>query len=121
MPSIGEKMKASGFQHWTTVVATRVAFLCGLFVFLCAHRADGGPMPMPLEAQLDLASRIVVGKITEITPVEENLGPGSHCGRATVEVAETLKGDPAKTIQFLVVTKLVDGWQGDPAPHVPGG
>ena len=75
-----------------------------LVLLIGVQRAAAGPVPMPLTADLDLASDVVVGKITQITPVEENVGPGSHCGRATVEVEETLKGQPAKTIQFIVLT-----------------
>lgn len=59
---------------------------------------------MPLEAQLDIASNVVLGKITAIEPVKENIGPGSYCGKATIAVEEALKGEPLKAIQFNVVT-----------------
>ena len=88
---------------------SRVPAACGVIGLAFAlmtgvQRAAAGPVLMPMAPELDLASNVVVGKITQITPVEENRGPGSHGGRATVEVEETLKGEPAKTIQFLVLT-----------------
>src|SRR4051794_24339566 len=91
--------------------------LIGLLVTSVAQRTAAGPAPMPLQAELDLVSDVVVGRITKITPIKENRGPGSHCGRITVEVRETLKGRPSKTLQFLGVTALEPGWGGQEGFH----
>ncbi len=90
---------------------------CVIFVFLGVQCACAGPVPMPLEAQIDLASDVVVGQITKIDPVEENNGPGSHGGRATIQVSEALKGSAVKTIQCFVITSLDPGWQGAASPE----
>jgi hypothetical protein len=92
------------------------AAVLGILVLCRTQYVSAGPVPMPLEAQLDLASDVVVGRITRITPVDENRGPGSHCGRVTVAIRETLKGRPAKTLQFLGMTALDPDW-GGAQPH----
>jgi hypothetical protein len=60
---------------------------------------------MPLVCHLDLAERIVIGKIVKMGPLQAKPGGIVRDCTATVEVRETLKGKPAKTIDITVA-----GW-----------
>lgn len=79
------------------------AVAVGALVMLFSIEANAGLVPMPLEAELDLAKMVVVGKITDITKVTEGAGHGETFGRATVAVSEPLKGTTAKEVTMLVV------------------
>lgn len=89
--------KAAAIHLATTVLK---AALGAAFIFVGTYQAAAGPLPMPLEAHLDMATQVVVGRITRIQ--ETDSGPGERRGRATVAIKEVLKGTPAKTVSFVV-------------------
>lgn len=94
----------------------RRAILLGLFIIVNLSRATAGPLPMPLEVDLDMARHIVTGRLTQIN--DSNVQNGICWGRATVEVKEILKGAPAKTIDFLVVSYIEPNYGGPSILHV---
>ncbi len=89
-------MKSSG--TWTVLPA--VVLTCCF-----THYALAGPLPMPLVCHLDLADRIVVGKIVKMGSLRGEPGNIARDCTATVEVRETLKGRPVKTVDITVA-----GW-----------
>jgi hypothetical protein len=87
------------------------AGLVALICFALVRVAPAEDFVTVIEQRLDLASDVVVGQITKIEAVAENMGPDSHCGRATVNLTRVIKGNAGKAIKFLVVTRM------DPNPQ----
>jgi hypothetical protein len=96
------------------VVAALPRILVGgllLFTGLSPLFAGGGGPS--LEARLEDASYVIRGQITQIEEKgAPNLDQHVHWGIATVPVKEALKGNPPKTVQFDVVTKVAPGYAG---------
>jgi len=65
-----------------------------------------GFIPMPLEAELDLAETVAVGRIADIAKEKEWYGGKLVQGRATVTVSEVLKGPKANAIKMTVVMAM---------------
>jgi len=85
----------------------RVLLLGGLLLII-AHNAVAGPLPMPLEAQLDIVKKVFIGKITQVEKSDFQRGNGIQWGRAKVEVEETLKGVPTESAEFYVAIGFDD-------------
>jgi len=76
-----------------------------LCAFLVTHAVAGLP-GLPLKAELDLAQRVVVGKITEIAKEKEEYDGKMVWGLATVVVSKVLKGEKADQIKMPVVMQM---------------
>jgi hypothetical protein len=70
------------------------------------------PPPPPLEAHVDLAKHIVSGTITKIKATPGQKDDEVGIGTATVEVVETLKGEPVKVLEFKVETSVPKNYGG---------
>jgi hypothetical protein len=81
--------------------------LC-ILLLLINHKALAGALPMPLEAQLDMAKSVLIGKITQIEKSDFNKGFGVQWGRAHVEVEEMLKGVPTEFVEFYIAIGFDD-------------
>lgn len=71
-----------------------------------------GPVPMPMEAYLEEAKSVVVGKMVRIQ--EDKIQPnhnGDVQGTATINVSRVLRGETIENISFRVYTRVV------PAPR----
>lgn len=82
----------------------RRPILFGMILLIGVRSVIAGPVPMPAEAHLDLAKSVVVGQITQITPLDVQIAQGVHYGRATIVVKEMLKGSSDTTIKAIVAT-----------------
>jgi len=91
----------NGINHHQKVFA--VCLFVSL-VFAGGGRVFAGPLPMPLEVHLDLATHVVMGEVTQMQESDVQRGSGVRWGSATVTVRETLKGQAAKTLTFLVAS-----------------
>ena len=96
----------------------RAIFLLGLVVIIDFPQAMAGAVPMPLEANLDMARNIVLGRITQIEDPNVPNTNGISWGQATVEINEVLKGDQAKTISFRVATEVSRDYGGSSPPRI---
>jgi hypothetical protein len=96
--------------------------LVALLVAYAAIPAYAGFWALPIEAELDLADRIVAGKIIKIDPIQGDQAGNMRMGRATIAVDETLKGAKADTIEATVVVHLDhgDGMQSPPRIYNKG-
>ena len=66
--------------------------------------ATAGPVPLPLDGELDLAQTIVLGKIVSLKDASTD-SSGVEKATATIEVQEVLKGPKdAKTLDVPVAT-----------------
>jgi hypothetical protein len=88
-----------------------MAAVCQRFVLaiagICsALPAYAGFWALPIEAALDLADRVVVGKITGIDGIHSEYDGQMQLGKATISVDEALKGSNEKTISISVVTRI---------------
>ena len=92
-------MRKGNFGKAVVVVG---AFL-GMFL---SGSVYAGFMAVPLKAELDLAKQVVVGKIVAIAKEGESHEGKMVAGLATVEVAETLKGEPAREVKMHVIMAL---------------
>jgi len=86
-------------------MVSRTIGSCAVLLLFVALEAFCGPMPMPIEADLDLAARVVVGKIVALEPKERG---GSYVtwATATIDVRRTLKGEPQDTLHCIVATEV---------------
>lgn len=85
--------------------------LCGAF-FPTGGEAFAGAGPMPLEAHLDCAEKVVSGRIVDIEDSKSGKGGFVHYGKATLAVDETLKGSSSETAMFRVVTWVSEKYGG---------
>jgi hypothetical protein len=86
----------------------RITALVFLMTFsaMCAH---AGFWALPIEAELDLADRVVVGRIVRIAEHKTKYDGDMRTGLATISVDETLKGPAEKTIVIRIVTRMTAG------------
>ena len=100
---------------YTVLLSNRVSrvLLLGLLVIARPSPLFAGAGGGSLELCLEQAQFVVRGQITQI---EEKDFPKEnqqiHWGIATVPVKEVLKGNPPKTVQFYVVTKVDPSYGG---------
>jgi hypothetical protein len=87
-----------------TICTPTTALLIGFFALMIGKTAMAGPIPMPLEAQLDLSERVVIGKLTQIDNSIPQKDSQIRWGKATVAVQEVLKGEKTGEITFLATT-----------------
>ncbi len=83
-------------------------FLFGVLLLINVHKVSAGPIPMPLEAQLDMSEYVFIGKNTQIEKSEFRKSEGIQWGCAKAEVKETLKGVPTKFVEFYAATGFDD-------------
>jgi hypothetical protein len=90
-----------------------IAPVCFALIF-CSIRAHGGPVPMPLETELDMAKTVFVGKIIDLTrEQEERVSQETWIwGRAVFRASELLKG--AKEEQVMATVLMGYRYTGGP-------
>ncbi len=94
----------------------RALAVCAV-LFLCAN-AYPGPLPPPMEVELDLARNVVVGRIAHFDKEFDPKG-GLQTATATIEVSRTLKGPEDKTVSAVAVVGIgTAGWSGAWAPNI---
>ena len=93
--------RAIGIPTWLWVIT-----IAGLALVARPHQADGGFWALPLEAELDLAEAIVVGRLVKTEPLRKQHGGSMVVSKGTISVRETLKGKPAKERSVTIVTRL---------------
>lgn len=76
-----------------------------------------GPLPMPLEAHLDLAKDVVCGEVVELEPVADERQGHVHYANATIAISETLKGKSKGKIMVRVVVKVDPEYEGNAILH----
>jgi hypothetical protein len=92
--------------------------LAGLLACAGSAPCVAGPLPMPLETRIDTAKRVVVGQITQMKEAPDvRASQGVLMGRATANIEAILKGDPATTVDFLVVSHVGSDYGGAAALH----
>ena len=84
------------------------ALLLGVLLLMSPHKAVAGALPMPLEAQLDMAKDVFIGQIIQIEKSDYRQGKGIRWGCAKVEVKKTLKGAPVESTEFYVAIGFDD-------------
>jgi len=98
--------------RYLAIAVSRI-LLWGIPLFAGLSPVSAGRPGPSLEACLDEAECVVVGRITQIEEKDfPRVNPEIHWGLATVVVKEVLKGHSPKTVQFYVVTEVEASYQG---------
>ena len=79
---------------------------------------SAGPVPMPLICRLDLADRVVVGKITAIADDAEKSGDHVMVSTATLTIQRVVKGEAPEALKVRVATWVGPAYGGSSPPHV---
>src|SRR3989339_520597 len=104
-------------EHNQRCLWIRWAFTVCAVLFLCAN-AYSGPLPPPMEVELDLAKNVVVGRIADFDKEFDPKG-GLQTATATIEVSRTLKGPEDSTVSAAAVVGIgAAGWGGSWAPNI---
>jgi hypothetical protein len=89
-----------------TMLKSIIRVLTAILTIISIPIAQAGFGALPLEAELDIAQKIVVGKITKIEVTKIEYDGKMQSGTATISVEETLKGGDEKTVTTSVVMRL---------------
>jgi len=81
-------------------------------VWAAAAEVEAGPIPPPVEVDLDLACNVVVGRLVDLGDPGDGRGDGVRYGQATVAVTETLKGPPRESVDFRTIAFVPANWGG---------
>lgn len=105
--------------HRTICNSMKVFIFLAIFSCItCFSKSWAGPMPMPLEVDLDLADHVVVGVITQIAPEDNYLSDYERWGWVTITITEILKGDMRKSIRVRAATWVSPKHGGSSPPRV---
>ena len=95
-----------------------LACISATCVVLEVGSVSAGPVPMPLICRLDLAERVVVGKITAIADDAEKSGDQVLVSTATLTIQRVVKGEAPEALKVRVATWVSPEYGGSSPPHV---
>jgi hypothetical protein len=76
------------------------------FAITAIGHTIAGPVPMPVETDLDFASYVVVGRITRLDETKTNAYDRDTWAIATIDVRRTLKGANTNRLSAKLMTKV---------------